>query len=306
MLKSSILAGLLVAVGAGGGTIAYRYMLATNPAPSGVDEKDASESNDAAAKEPATEPSERALAFNILGGWVSEGGDCASGEPSIFKPKGVYWSQELEGTWKLDGDALEINYDGTHDRGRLSAVSDHEFKIKWSDGGVERYRRCVPGGSEPWPQGETSEQGEPKAGPTEASMDEVMSARPRIGKSPLRTFPGVSFPATASARSAASQFARMAFPGMTDPHSGYSICPDRATSKSILDAARKGPSDQLTDIVSELSLRKCRTGLAILRTVGAWDVEIETDNQSEGGWFAVTAIENGQPVEVLQRWFKQD
>jgi hypothetical protein len=93
---------------------------------------------------------------------------------------------------------------------------------------------------------------------------------------------------------------------MTDPQGGFSICPDRATSKAILDDARKATPMLLTETVASLSRKKCHDGRTILHTIGAWDMVIETVNQAEGGWFAVTAIENGKPVEVLQRWFRDD
>lgn len=140
----------------------------------------------------------------------------------------------------------------------------------------------------------------------DVSMDEVTEARELIGKHPIPIFPGVTFPSSPEARRAAAVFARMSFPGMTDPQAGFFICPDRLTSASILTVSRKVKPSQLVSTVVDHALAKCHAGKRILRTIGAWDFVSDSENLYQGGWFAVTAVADGKPVEVLQSWYLMD
>jgi hypothetical protein len=89
------------------------------------------------------------------------------------------------------------------------------------------------------------------AEPQAASMEEVIKTQETSGNTPLNEFSGVSFPNTVETRRAAAEFNRMSHSGMTDPQGGFSICPDRATSKAILDDARKATPMLLTETVAK-------------------------------------------------------
>lgn len=143
----------------------------------------------------------------------------------------------------------------------------------------------------------------PYSRPKGATLDEVMSAREKVGLRPLLKLADVQFPATIRSRDAATQFARMSYPGITDPVGGYFICPSRAVTSSILDTARNLPAMGQSDAILGKIRRKCRAGLSILRTVNAWDMVRDKENDFEGAWFAVTAVANGKPVEVLSTWY---
>lgn len=143
----------------------------------------------------------------------------------------------------------------------------------------------------------------PYSRPKGASIDDVMDAQKRVGRRPLLKFADVLFPATTRSRDAATQFARMSYPGIADPVGGYFICPSRAVTSSILDGARNLPAMGQSDAILGKVQGKCRAGLSILRTVNAWDMVRDKENQLEGAWFAVTAVANGKPVEVLSTWY---
>lgn len=141
---------------------------------------------------------------------------------------------------------------------------------------------------------------------TTLSPTDVMRAEEAYGPHPLGNYPGVAWPQTPESQHAAATFARMSHRSITDPTTGYVICPDRATSQALLSAGRRARPMMLAETVAGLAQQKCRRGRVVLPTVGAWDMVIDTANQMEGGWFAVTAVENGKPVEVLGSWWRSE
>lgn len=152
MIKSLLLGVAILGLGGAGGAAAYHFMTsgeATSPDGDGEHTEDASEHASPEIADSHTEATD-APSFNLIGIWAPEGEYCASGAGMHFKTGGKYVTEDVDGSWKLVGQSFQLN-DGTQTfRGKLHAVSEHEFSIAWSDGDTSKYRRCTPNGAEPW------------------------------------------------------------------------------------------------------------------------------------------------------------